>query len=463
MAPFEIRGFNLCESILRHSPDQLRTFFRRMKTLQFNTAIIHYDYGWKRHHRLILDECRNAGVGITLMTFGPRTFFSYAPWKPQWFAKRPDGSPFTKRLECETYPCRFEPEALEAFRFGAEQWLRSLPTEIRRVHMRAADGLMFCQCPKCRVLPEHERWQPFVELFTEAVQRVRPDLEFETDVYVKRYNIPGNRAPFAAMQRIMYDTFYRCGFFPIGSALDTVGRSCLVQAAAEKNPDSPTPNSYHGKRLAEWTSAFPGKVYLHENVMGQGLFGTFQHNTGVYLRDLELYSKLGVKGVCLEAYEPGYANFAPMFETLAKAMRGEEVEHRPDALEQILPQTNMRLFCDDLKFPLEKYISDPFVLRQADLFRRAWCTPSPEVFREYLDFAFEHEDRMDPLFIGFGLASSLHFRNLSEEAQNFVTRRKLWDFMEDIPGDPIPVCRRILEELYRKSGAIHADSAVCVG
>ena len=52
--PFAVRGFNPCESLLRHTPEQLRRFIRRMKTLNFNTIIIHYDYGWKRYR--VLDE-----------------------------------------------------------------------------------------------------------------------------------------------------------------------------------------------------------------------------------------------------------------------------------------------------------------------------------------------------------------------------------------------------------------------
>ena len=44
--PFAVRGFNLCESILRHTPEQLRKFIRRMKVLRMNTLIVHSDYGW---------------------------------------------------------------------------------------------------------------------------------------------------------------------------------------------------------------------------------------------------------------------------------------------------------------------------------------------------------------------------------------------------------------------------------
>lgn len=462
MKAFAIRGFNPCESLLRHSPEQLRTFIRRMKTLKMNTIIIHYDYGWKRYHELIMEECEKAGVNIILMTFGPRTFFSYSDWKPDWFAKKPDGSPFTERLECETHPCRYEAEALEAFDYGARKWLQSLPSQIRHVHMRAADGLMFCQCEKCRLLPDHEKWQPFVDIFTRAVLEMRPDLKFETDIYVKRYNIPADRTSFLAMSNIMYDTFYRSWRFPIGSCADSFNAELMQYAATEQNPDADTPNSYHLNRLREWCSAFPGKIYIHENAMAQGLLGTFQYSTAIFLKDLEFYRSLGIQGVCYEAYEPGYAGFSPMFEILARAMNGEDIAYEQGELEKILVKKKIDLFCDDMDFPIEQYVDDPFRLEQTRLFREAWMRPTLDLFRRYIRFAFDNEDRLDPLQIGYSLAQAgprtgkYRYKNLSPEAEDFLRRRKLWDFMEDIPlsEDPRAVSRKIILELLEKAESL---------
>lgn len=459
MKPFRIRGFNPCESLLRHSPEQLRTFIRRMKTLRMNTLIVHYDYGWKRYKDLIMEECEKAGVEIILMTFGPRTFLSYSDWKKEWFAKKPDGTPYTERLECETYPCAHEPEALKAYAYGARQWLLSLPAQIRHVHMRAADGLLFCQCEKCRALPDHEKWQPFVDCFAEAVKEVRPDLKFETDVYVKRYNIPGHREAFENMDQIMYDTFYRHTAFPIGSTLDTVNSEMVNYAATESNPDAATPNEYHLHRLTEWCRDFPGKVYIHENAMAQSLYGNFQYATGTYLKDLELYRSLGVEGVCYEAYEPGYVGFSEMFEILARAMNGEEVDYKESEIEKKIRENPGWIFCVVPDFPLEQYIKDPVSLKHAQLFRKAWTDPSAQLYREFVEFAFEHEERLDPLFIGFSIASNgvrnntMKFKDLSPEADDMVHRRKLWDFMEDIPmdQDPREVCAKLIRELAQKA------------
>lgn len=461
MKPFAIRGFNPCESLLRHTPEQLRTFLRRMKTLHMNTIIIHYDYGWSRYRDLIMEECGKAGIEIILMTFGPRTFLSYSDWKPEWFAKKADGKPFTVRLECETYPCRFEPEALEAFEYGAVQWLKNLPPQIRHVHMRAADGILFCECEKCRKLPAHERWQPFVEIFTKAVLEHRPDLRFETDVYTKRYNIPSNRAPFHAMTDIMYDTFYRTQQFPLNSGKDLSTRESVLEAATEAVPDAPTAGLYHVNRLKEWTSAFPGKIYIHENAMAQSFCGTFQFGTGSFLKDMEFYRKLGIQGICYEAYEPGYSNFSEMFEILARAMNGEEVDYTPSPVETA-PRNPGGRFCIDPDFPLEKYFRDPFRLKQNQLYRRFWLDYSLDLYREYIQFAFENEDRMDPLFTGSFLSlygiylNKIRFRDLTEQKRDFLSRRKLWDFMEDIPSDQDPrkVCRSILESLVSKAEAV---------
>ena len=432
-----------------------------MKTLRLNTIIIHYDYGWKRYRELILEECRKAGIEIILMTFGPRTFLSCSDWKPQWFAKDLSGVPFTPRLECETYPCRFEEEALRAFEYGARQWLKELPPEIRHIHMRAADGIKFCECPRCRVLPEYERWQPFVEIFTRAVLEMRPDLKFGTDVYVKRLYIPENREPFGKMTDIMFDTFDRHLEFPLDFPdLNIPGDSGLpVLASAGVQPDASDTNRFLLNRLREWSNTFPGKTYIHENVMGQSFFTTFQYAADSYLQDVELYRKLGVKGICWEAYEPGYSSFAEMFELLARAANGEEIRRDPSPFEIARRRYPDTQFGGDLSFPLEKYIDDPFQLKSKLLFRRFWNVRDLQTFRDYFEFLFENEEKLDYIFTGYSILKSyyelgiIRFGKLQPEEKAFLTRGKLWDFMEDIPAseNPREVCRALIETLYRKA------------
>lgn len=460
MEPFRIRGFNMCESLLRHTPEQIVRFIRRMKTLNMNTLIIHYDYGWNRYKNIIMEECEKANIEITLMTFGPRTFLSYSDWDRAWFAKKEDGSCYNTVLECETYPCAFSEGVLEAYEYGAKKWLNSLPRQIRRVHMRAADGLNFCMCEKCRHLSDGDKWQPFVDAFVKAVLETRPDLEFETDVYVKRYAIPSASESFSKMSNIMFDTFYRHTAHPIGSQIDTCNKNLLGYAMSHnEKTDAVTPNEYYLKKLTEWTEAFPNKVYIHENAMKQSFFGTFQHGTNSYLKDLELFRRLGVSGVCYEAYEPGYLGFSDMFELLARAMNGESVDYKETDIEREIAKTSMNLFCNDPNFPIEKYINDPIELKSAQLYRRLWLEHTPELYREYVEFAFENKDTLDPIFIGFAIADfgvrwgKLKFNNLSPEAHKMLHTNKLWDFMENIPENenPIDVCSDLIFELVKKA------------
>ncbi len=452
MHRFQILGFNPCESLLRHTPQQLRSFLRRMKEFGMNSIIIHYDYGWKRYQKIIEEECAAANIEITLMVFGPRTFFSLTDWKKEYFAKNTDGKVFTPEPECETHPCRFSPEGIEAFRDGAEKWLLSIPFSIKRVHMRAGDGYSFCRCPKCRQLPEHERWQPFIEEFVKAAKKLRPELKLETDLYIRRYHIPESPEIFNELDRIMFDTFFRHVFYPIGSKNDVANKFCMQYIAPDGYADCDTPNEYYLKRLEEWSKAFPGKIYIHENVMCQGFLGTFQHNTGVYKQDLNTFEKLELGGICYEAYEPFFNNFAPLFETLAN-----KKEYHPDILEKILPQTSMRVFCDNAAFPLGKYL-DSKAAQHAEFFRRHLMSPDAANYRNFVNFVMQDETLTDPLLVGYGCARHLYcnhkakFQKLSDEAESFINSRKLWDFMEKIPltEDPRQICKNIIYELTEK-------------
>ena len=460
MEPFAIRGFNPCESLLRHTPEQLRRFLRRMKTLNMNTIIIHYDYGWQRYKELIMEECAAANINIILMTFGPRTFLSYSNWKKEWFAKNPEGKNYCERLECESYPCRFEQEALEAYAYGARQWLKSLPPQIKHVHMRAADGIMFCQCEKCRTLTDHEKWQPFVDIFAEAVMDVRPDLAFETDVYVKRYHIPGNHVPFRNMKNIMYDTFYRSTNHPIGYGNYESPAIEWAKTAYDTDTISRTPNEYHLARLKEWTSTFPGKVYIHENAMAQGLHGVFTHCTSTCLQDLEIFRDIGVQGVCYEAYEPGYVNFASFFEIVSAAMNGEKVDWKPTPMEEYCKSRNVSYtWAEADEADIDRLMPDP-VQRQHLKYQRAfWNNPTLKTAKEFIKFAFEHEDTLDPIFIANSIilagprTKNFYYPDLTPLEKDYLSRRKLWDFMEDIPMDqnPISVCKELVLGMIDKA------------
>ena len=313
---------------------------------------------------------------------------------------------------------------------------------------------MFCRCEKCRSIPEHEQYRPFVEAFIRAAKKVRPDIKLETDLYIKRYAIPRQHEAFGELDRLMFDTFYRHPFFPLGSTEDTCNRFVMKYAAPAGMADAETPNEFYLKRLKEWNTLFPGKLYIHENVMCQGFWGISQHNTDVYLQDQELYRRLGLGGVCYEAYEPGYDAFSETFRSLASGQRlSPETE-----LERLLPKSGMKFFCEDSAFPTGQYL-DPFIARLVRLHQHNLKGLTAEEYRELVAFEWENEEKLDPIMVGYGAArtgllkGTLRFDNLSEKAADFIARRKLWDFMEEIPlsEDPRAVCRELITELASKA------------
>ena len=424
MTPFAIRGFNMCESLLRHSPEQLRTFFRRMKTLELNTVIIHYDYGWKYYRELIQKECAENGINITLMTFGPRTFFSLAGGEKKHFAKDENGIPFTDYPECETHPCFSDPEALTVFCRGAEMWLRSLPKEIRRVHMRAGDGILFCRCPACRGKNIPDLWHPFVAGFIRAAKKIRPDLELESDVYYSRYNLPSDCSAYDGLDGIMFDPFPRSPLYPL-----------------DGGDAAPETHRMLSEKLQMWCRRFPGKVYIHENAMKQGFFGIFQHGTAAALQDLKLFRSLGVAGVCYEAYEPAYRSFSGMFETLAGKLAGRHTEIAADPIADWCCDNGVQQWCSSVSHAPERFLAPGDDLEYAKLICEAHSgVINCAFFRRYAEFVLARRERFDWIYGCFTLArrgrlaGTLQFRELSPDAGAFVRRKKLWDFLEELPS-----------------------------
>ena len=212
-------------------------------------------------------------------------------------------------------------------------------------------------------------------------------------------------------------------------------------------------------KIKMWNQAFPGKVYIHENVMKQGFAGNFQYGTQSYLEDLQTLHELGIQGIMFEAFEPGYGAYADLFPLLARAMNGEKVDYTPCELDRIVRELNCGWFCDRPDFPLDRYFSDPVMLKSQQFYQKRRTGMSLQYFRDYVQFALEHSDRLDPLYIGHHQARmhlvyhKIKFRDLSPEAEKLLNSRKLWDFMEDIPEnqDPRQICRDLVEEILRKA------------
>jgi len=257
------------------------------------------------------------------------------------------------------------------------------------------------------------------------------------------------------MDRIMFDTFPRFPAFPLGSSEDTCTRGHMRRAYGDgKESDDQTVCTVMLQKIKEWNAAFPGKVYIHENVMKQGFAGNFQFGTSSYLQDIKTFQELEIMGVLFEAFEPGYGAFSGLFETLSQAMTGKETDTTPSEIElRFREYCSGRISFDELH--LEKYIKDPVLLENQKFFARRLTDLSPAFYRDYVAFAFENRDRLDYLAIAFhnlryGIQQDkfTFTAPLSPEAEKLCRSRKLWDFMEDISADQDP--RAVTWECFKE-------------
>ena len=98
------------------------------------------------------------------------------------------------------------------------------------------------------------------------------------------------------------------------------------------------------------------------------------------------------------------------------------------------------------------------LLKNQQFYQKRMLKNSPERCRDYINFALENKDRLDYLCIAYGslrggmVKGTLRFKELSTEEMRFLTSRKLWDFMEDIPAehDPRAVTLAAVESLLQK-------------
>ena len=117
----------------------------------------------------------------------------------------------------------------------------------------------------------------------------------------------------------------------------------------------------------------------------------------------------------------------------------------------------MPVFCTDMNFPFDRYL-DPFHAKIARNLCTALNCSNAQFYRELIKFQWDNEELLDPVHIGYAAARNawragrVEFDNLSEKAQDFISRKKLWDFMEEIPldEDPRMVCKELTMELVEK-------------
>ena len=328
-AAFAIRGINTCESLPCHTPEQLRTLIDRMGRWGMNTLIVHTVYGWRRHRELIVAECAKRGIDLVFYTYTSLAFLP--PDAPSdWLAKDAEGRPLTTHPVCETRPCLAEPEGLAAFKEGAQRYFAGSVTDASSVLAMTGDGYGHCRCPACRTRSPSAQWQPLLERFLQAGRSQAPGKRLETIVYVQRYAVPDDTAAIRGLDRIMFDLHQRCRWRPLGTEHPPVGHA---EAEVDPRASGIPLNRYLLDRLGDWRAAFPGKLYVFENLNVHATLSCPQPNTGVLLQDLRMLRQIGVDGVVYEVLV-GLESFDAQLSVLAEGLWDPDaVRPTPTAVE----------------------------------------------------------------------------------------------------------------------------------
>lgn len=464
--PFAVRGVNFCESLLRHTPEQLRHFLGRMAGWRMNTALIHAAYGYRRHRELLESHCREHEIAMVYYLQTSLLFLQEAP--SALFAKNRDGTPRTPHLCNETRLCASDPAARDAFRAGARRFFATLDVPRgSKLLLMDADGYLFCQCPGCADQGPVEQWAALFEIAVEEGARCGRDLAFWYLSYVWRYRMPRNMRVFEQVETVLFDTHQRCRWASIGGdhALSVFNE--LEGTADPQAADMPL-NRYLDERLRDWRRAFSGQLVVFENLMIQGSISCPQPYTPQLLEDLERYAGMGVDGVVLEAFEPGVASFESQISMLASRMAGE-VNPKPQptgleaACEQFLRhqtperfnyknQFNVLAYLTDPRFDgltlLEMHQPDPLLHEYAGLLRAFLLSRSAADCAAALEFVLRHKGRFDWAMIGFNLPRAVEpgLAPCDPREISFLTCDKLWDWMEE-RDEPLALVENILRGL----------------
>ena len=186
---FSIRGINVCESLARHTPEQVTHLIERMVKWNMNTLVLHRCYGYKFHRKLIETLCQQAGIEITYYV---QTALAFTPRaNSRLFALDVNLKPHTKQACNETRLCVSNPESREYFRGGARKYFISNDVLPESKHLLMdADGYLFCECEKCQKIKPVNQWTILLEIAVEEADKADKNLNVEYLSYVWRYSIP---------------------------------------------------------------------------------------------------------------------------------------------------------------------------------------------------------------------------------------------------------------------------------
>ena len=328
---FVIRGLNPCESLNRHTPEQLVRFMDRMGRWRMNTLIIHSNYGFRTHQALIEREAAKRGIELVHYTYSNLCFMDGIA--PEHFAKDSERRAMWDRAECETRLCVSDAQGLRQYAANVRRYLEEHPAYARLL-FATADGYKVCQCPGCRGLNALGQWQKiFDPFFDEACGRRK----LEMLVYLQRFSVPPDLARINRIDRVLFDTHLRYPRAPLGAPHAWMKQGARFCGPADplQDPRGDQPiNVYLWDRLVEWRQAFKGQLYVFENLMIQGICSCPRPNTSIYLDDLRNFRKLGIDGVVYEAFEPGIDPFLPTFDAIAVAMWAVDYPYTPTVFER---------------------------------------------------------------------------------------------------------------------------------
>ena len=441
-AAFRVRGVNPCESLARHTPDSLRQLIDRMGRWRMNTLIVHTVYGWNQHRDLIVEECAKRGIELVLYVYTNIEFLPPdAP--PAWFAKDPEGKPFTARPECETRLCPCEANGLAAYEEGAREFFRSRVGDACSVLAMTGDGFSHCRCPRCRGVSPVEQWQPALARFAKAGRETAPDKQLEAIIYVQRYRPPTDPTVHQALDRIFFDLHTRNRWCPLGHdhPHDEIWREAEVDPSAAGLPA----NAYLYDRLAEWRALHPGTVYVFENLYVHATLSCPQPNTGVLLEDLRRFQALGVDGAVYELL-PGMDAFLEQMDVIAHALWDPDTAYTPTPLEAWCAEHKPYFPCFFLRefdFPFERFQEewDPPLRQHLHNLREFFADRSAAALRRAVEHVYAHPERFDRLHVAFFLFKMYCEKagmpgGLSPAERRFLDITKLWDYMRAL-DDPI--------------------------
>ena len=466
---FQIRGINPCETLARHSSEQIESLLNRMAHWRMNTIILHVSYGCKFHLDKIEQMCDERGIDIKYYIQTSLLFLT-EDTPTSLFALDKNGCPRTKQLQNETRLCVSAPAALNAFRVGARRFFSSDKVRPGSAYMLMdADGYLFCQCPKCRNIDPSEQWMKLFNIALEEADRCKKKLSIEYLSYVWRYKLPENLSIFDKVNGVMFDTHQRFRWKALNEPHIMTIYSDFEAEVDSRAKDVPL-NCYLYERLKQWRKAYSNRLYVFENLMLQGSISCPQPYTPQLLADIDLYEELGIDGIIYEVFEPGIESFAEQIGVLSQASWSDPVEYKATKLEQLCTSLSENEADFDFKnrFDVLEYLTtDKFsalAAMQESKYDLLLCEYAAHLsaflknktFQNFCDvvtFVNQHRNRFDWILIAFNLARAIPleqqpWNNVNSKVQQFLEIDKLEDLMEKM-SDPIKEVSEIIEKLIK--------------